>query len=69
MPRKTRRAGGKPAKKHDPPRLPAEVEVFVEVDGSVVFADLEAGLVRVAHALDPAAPMPATLRNDDQDRD
>lgn len=37
------------------PRLPVEVEVYVEPDGSVTFADLAAGLLPVVDRLDPAA--------------
>jgi hypothetical protein len=34
--------------------LPVRVEIFVEPDGTVVFADLAADLIPVAQAVDPA---------------
>ncbi len=47
---------------HDVP-LPVRVEIFVEPDGTVVFADLAADLIPVAQAVDPAfaarAPEPS----------
>lgn len=36
--------------------LPTEVEIYINPDGSVTFADLEASLVLVAQKLDPASP-------------
>lgn len=44
------------------PALPVEIEVYVEPDGSVVFADLAAGAQPLADALappdSPAEPAP-----------
>jgi hypothetical protein len=37
------------------PPFPAEVEIYVEPDGSVTFADLAEGLLPVVDRLDPAA--------------
>ncbi|MBN1310844.1 MAG: hypothetical protein JXB30_05430 [Anaerolineae bacterium] len=49
-----------PDRSKDTPQalLPAEVEVYINPDGSVTFADLEANMVSVARKLDPdwAAP-------------
>ncbi len=39
------------------PLLPIEVEIYVNPDGSVTFADLEASLVPVAQKLDPGSMM------------
>lgn len=33
--------------------LPIEVEIYIEPDGSVTFADLEAGTLPIAQQLDP----------------
>ncbi len=41
------------------PLVPIEVEIYVNPDGSVTFADLEASLVPVARKLDPDSAMPA----------
>lgn len=35
--------------------LPAEVEIYINPDGSVTFADLEASLVPVAESLEPGS--------------
>ena len=35
-------------------RLPVEIELYVNPDGSVTFADLEASLVQIAQQLNPA---------------
>ena len=40
--------------------LPAEVEVYVNPDGSVTFADLEADMVSVARKLDPGWTAPGS---------
>ncbi len=40
-----------------PPVLPVEVEVYIEADGTVTFADLEAGMLPVAHELNPDEPL------------
>lgn len=37
--------------------LPVEVEVYVEADGTVTFADLEAGMLPVARELNPDEPL------------
>lgn len=37
--------------------LPVEVEVYINPDGSVTFADLEAGMLPVAEALNPGWPL------------
>lgn len=37
--------------------LPVEVEVYIEPDGSVTFADLEAHMLPVAHELNPDEPL------------
>lgn len=37
--------------------LPVEVEVYIEADGTVTFADLEAGMLPVAHELNPDEPL------------
>lgn len=39
------------------PVLPVEVEVYIEADGTVTFADLEAGMLPVAHELNPDDPL------------
>jgi hypothetical protein len=39
------------------PLLPAEVEIIIDPDGAVTFADLEAGLLAVARELNPDQPM------------
>jgi hypothetical protein len=41
----------------DPSRLPVEVEVYINPDGSVTFADLEAAMLPVAAALNPDQPL------------
>lgn len=41
----------------DNPRLPIEVEVYINPDGSVTFADLEAGTLPIAHHLNPDQPL------------
>ncbi|MBN1430084.1 MAG: hypothetical protein JXB07_17065 [Anaerolineae bacterium] len=46
--------------------LPVEVEVYVNPDGSVTFADLEADMVSVARKLDPGwmvPPVPSTAQS------
>jgi hypothetical protein len=37
------------------PLLPTEVEIYINPDGSVTFADLEASLIAVARKLDPGS--------------
>lgn len=37
--------------------LPVEVEVYIEADGTVTFADLEAGMLPVARELNPDEPL------------
>lgn len=48
-----------------PGALPVEIEVYVEPDGSVVFADLAAGALPLADALSP--PLPPREQPDDAD--
>jgi hypothetical protein len=40
------------------PLLPTEVEIYINPDGSVTFADLEASLVLLAHKLKHGPVMP-----------
>ena len=37
--------------------LPVEVEVYIEADGAVTFADPEAGMLPVARELNPDQPL------------
>jgi hypothetical protein len=37
--------------------LPVEVEFYIEADGTVVFADLAADLIPIAHELNPEQPL------------
>lgn len=46
-----------PESEDDDLRLPIEVEVYINPDGSVTFADLEAGTLPIAHQLDPDQPL------------
>lgn len=46
------------------PRLAIEVEVYIEPDGSVTFADLEAGMIPVARALNPDDPATGSVPAD-----
>jgi len=46
-----------PEPEDDDPRLPIEVEVYINPDGSVTFADLEAGTLPIAHHLNPDQPL------------
>jgi hypothetical protein len=39
------------------PLLPVEVEFYIEADGTVVFADLAADLIPIAHELNPDQPL------------
>lgn len=41
----------------DTSHLPVEVEVYINPDGSVIFADLESGMLPVAAALNPDQPL------------
>ena len=51
-----------------PPRLlPVEVEVYIEADGSVTFADLEAGMLPVAFELNPDEPLACDVPPVDED--
>lgn len=34
-------------------RLPVEIELYIEPDGSVIFADLAADVIPMAHSLNP----------------
>jgi hypothetical protein len=38
---------------HQPLEIPVEIEIFLNPDGSVTFADLEESAVAIARALDP----------------
>lgn len=40
--------------------LPIEVEIYINPDGSVTFADLEASLIPVAEKLEPGSITPDT---------
>lgn len=42
-----------PAEDKSRPALPVEVELYINPDGSVTFADLEAGTVFIARHLNP----------------
>lgn len=42
------------------PTLPVEVELYIQPDGSVVFADLAAELLPLAMTLDPAIQIACT---------
>ena len=53
------------AQEETPPRIPVEVEVYIAPDGSVTFADLEAGMLPAARELDPDAPSLAALEGQD----
>ena len=41
----------------EPVDLPVEVEIFIEADGSVTFADLAAEVAPIAEQLNPAQPL------------
>ncbi|NDJ54673.1 MAG: hypothetical protein GYB68_16520 [Chloroflexi bacterium] len=45
----------------DEPILPIEIEVYINPDGSVTFADLEASVVPIAQALNPDDPIACDL--------
>lgn len=47
--------------------LPVEVEVYIEADGSVTFADLEAGMLPVAFELNPDDPLACDVPPVDED--
>lgn len=38
--------------------LPIQVELYINADGSVTFADLEEKTLPIAHRLDPDRPLP-----------
>ena len=40
----------------EPVELPVEVEIYIEADGSVTFADLAADVAPIAHELNPEEP-------------
>jgi hypothetical protein len=43
---------------HDtPPKIPIEIEIYLNPDGSVTFADLEEHAVALARELDPDGPL------------
>jgi len=68
------RIGPRPAKPDtDHFRLPIEIEVFINDDGSVTFADLESGSISMARSLNPDVPLPcdpnpSTTELHDQER-
>lgn len=41
----------------EPVEMPVEVEVYIEADGTVTFADLAAEVVPIAHHLNPEQPL------------
>ena len=41
----------------EPVELPVEVEIYIEADGSVVFADLAAAVTPLAQELNPDQPL------------
>lgn len=41
----------------EPVELPVEVEIYIEADGSVTFADLAAEVVPIAYELNPQQPL------------
>ena len=41
----------------EPVELPVEVEIYIEADGSVVFADLAADVAPLAQELNPDQPL------------
>ena len=47
-----------PEEKEQEPILPVEVEVYINPDGSVTFADLEEKAIPIARALNPAQLLP-----------
>jgi hypothetical protein len=50
-----------PQGSHDKSPLPVEVEVFINPDGSVTFADLEAGTLPIVYHLNPEDPLACDL--------
>jgi hypothetical protein len=58
-----------PKKETPDPVLPVEVEVYINPDGSVTFADLEAGAIPIARRLNPdQAPACDTPAPDGEER-
>ncbi len=57
-----------PREGRDRPLLPVEVEVFINPDGSVTFADLEAGTLPIAHHLNPDDPVACDLPDHTSER-
>ncbi len=47
--------------------LPVEIEVYVNPDGSVTFADLAEDMVAVAHRLNPDEALVCDVTNTDDD--
>ena len=41
----------------DRPLLPVEIEIYINSDGSVTFADLEEGVLPIARQLNPDQPL------------
>ena len=41
----------------EPVEVPVEVEIYIEADGSVTFADLAAEVAPIAHELNPEQPL------------
>ena len=62
-----------PAASHDASEIPVEIEIYVNPDGSVTFADLEEQAIEIARALDPdcelacdlTPPLPVVSADDD----
>lgn len=57
------------------PLLPVEIEFYIEADGTVVFADLAADILPIAHELNPDQalacdlPQPPSESTDDHGAD
>ncbi len=47
--------GGEPDE--EAPLLPVEIELYIEPDGTVIFADLAAETIPIAHELNPDQPL------------
>lgn len=50
-----------PPPDEQPPLLPVEVEVYINPDGTVTFADLEEKVLPVARSLNPDDPLVCSL--------
>jgi len=49
--------------------LPVELELFIDPDGTVVFADLAAEMIPIAQKLNPDQPLICELPNEVNEKD